>query len=419
MIAIRAISVGLSLLFLAKTGVGGSLATPDTAETPLVWFTSPDASTAPVLRSGQIIVTDSGGPTAVFFSLFSHEFSPFVHAGIIAVERGEFFVYESYGLFRLSLSGRPTDHIKGAVSRTPLPAFIQRGRYAKVYEPPVGADPDLIVRYAVEHFEKKTPFDPYFRFDEHDAFYCTEFVALAIEAAGGGLPPLESFPANPSLTRVRDWLGISDVGTVQARQLIDSERLVTTLSALRTQTRFLVYIELKREIHRRFTADQKLGNLFEWTGKNLAFREPIVRFMTQGLQLYETDQQIPDATRIAADVRRLAESLFGVMPADVAVASPPGHEHGADAGSAVLKDVRYYCPTSTSCRSISDPIEPHSVCVMEPPCSEPPGWHTPNDGKRDAQSTELTIAIAPTAIIITAPVLLVPAAEPLPLPDEQ
>lgn len=339
MMAMRAIGVGMLLLFLAQAGFAGSLATPDTTEPPLVWFTSPDASVVPVLRSGQIIVTDSGGPTAVFFSLFSHEFSPFVHAGIIAVEGGEFFVYESYGLFRLSLSGRPTDHIKGAVSRTPLPAFIRRGRYAKVYEPPVGADPDLIVEYAVEHFEKKTPFDPYFRFDEHDAFYCTEFVALAIEAAGGGLPPLEPFPANPSLTRVRDWLGITDVGTVQARQLIDPERLVTTLSALRTQTRFLVYIELKREIHRRFTADQKLGNLFAWTGKNLAFREPIVRFMTQGLHLYETDQQIPGAARIEADVRSLADRMFGVMPVGVAATPTAGYEDGAAPRSVVLNDV--------------------------------------------------------------------------------
>ncbi len=303
----------LLMMSIAQHSLAGSFATLEDDEPVRLSVSLPDGKARLALSSGQIIVTDSGGPTAVFFSLFSKDFSPFVHAGIIVLEEGKPFVYETYGVVGITLGGRPTDFISGQVSRTPLGTFVQRGKYVEVYDPPAPADPEKIAAYAVAQYEKGTPFDPYFRFNEHQALYCTEFVALAIEAAGGEPVELDPFTDNPSLHIVRHWLGIDDTGTVQARRFIHKERLVGSLSIVSSQARFPLYIELKREIHRRFTPDQKLGNIFAWKQENLEFRQPIIDFMTRGLYLYANDDDIPGLDQLALDVRKLADEMFGAI----------------------------------------------------------------------------------------------------------
>lgn len=262
------------------------------------------------LHSGQVLVTDSGGPAALFFALFSAEYSPFVHAGILVMEEGEPYVYETYGQIRARLGRRPTDLIRGTVMRTPLAEFVRRGKYVEVYDLPPGVDAGRVTGYVRTQYARRTPFDPYFRFDEHTALYCTEFAALALEAGGWPSPALTPFPGNPSLTRVREWLGIRDRGTVQARQLIAPERFVAALSVLRQQERFQIYIELKRELHRRFTEDQAVGNLFEWDGRQLRFRQPVRDFLVQGAEMYR-ERDVPGIEEIRKDVRALAGQLFG------------------------------------------------------------------------------------------------------------
>ena len=103
-------------------------------------------------------------------------------------------------------------------------------------------------------------------------------------------------------------------------------------------TRFLVYFAIKREIHRRFTADQKLGNIFEWTGKRLVFREPIIRFMTEGLRYYEDDLSIPDEAAIDTDMRKLANRLFGELRRESADSTAINHEHHLSSGGVAVDD---------------------------------------------------------------------------------
>lgn len=264
------------------------------------------------LRSGQVVVTDSGGPAALFFALFAAEFSPFVHAGILVMEDDKPFVYETFGGIRPWFGRRPTDMIRGRVARTALADFVRRNRYVEIYDLPAGVEAARVTGYVRTHYANRTPFDPYFRYDEHEALYCTELTVLALEAGGWQVPALIPFPDNPSLTRVREWLGISDRGTVQARQLIEPQRFVAALSVMRQQERFHVYIELKRELHRRFTADQKLGNLFEWNGKNLLFRQPVEDFIVRGLEMYR-GRDVPGLARVRADISALALRMFGPM----------------------------------------------------------------------------------------------------------
>lgn len=264
------------------------------------------------LRSGQVLVTDSGGPAALFFSLFGGDFSPFIHTGILIMENDEPYVYETFGTIRPWFGRRPTDLIHGTVKRSTLADFVTRGKYVEIYDLPAGVDAERVTGYVRTHYASQTPFDPYFRFDEHDALYCTELTVLALGAGGWQVPALIPFPDNPSLTRVRHWLGISDRGTVQAQQLIERERFVAALSILKQQERFHVYIEMKRELHRRFTADQKLGNLFEWNGSNLVYRQPVIDFFVRGVGIYQ-GREVPSMTRVREDIRALAVQMFGRM----------------------------------------------------------------------------------------------------------
>ena len=103
---------------------------------------APGAQTL-ALRSGQVLVTDSGGPAALFFALFAAEYSPFVHAGILVMEDAGPYVYETYGQIRPRFGRRPTDLIRGHVTRTPLAEFVRRGKYVEIYDLPAGVDVEI------------------------------------------------------------------------------------------------------------------------------------------------------------------------------------------------------------------------------------------------------------------------------------
>lgn len=307
---------GALILLAALAGCAGKPTQPVTTPPPpaqQAWasMSLPDGVEELRLESGQLLITDSGGPSALFFALFSAEFSPFVHAGVLAMEEGDPFVYEVYGRFRPGLGSRPTDLVKGRVYRTPLADFVSRGKYVEIYRPPAEVDRERLMAFVREHYREQTPFDPYFDFDDPSAFYCTEFVALAWQAGGYRLPSLVPFPDNPSLSRTRRWLGIDGRGTLHARQLIDEDRKVGVLSALDSHRGFPVYFEIKRELHRRFTRDQKLGNLFEWNGTDLVFRDDVIAFIVRGIRLYGGGVEIPPAEEVRRGIQQLADRMFG------------------------------------------------------------------------------------------------------------
>ena len=90
------------------------------------------------------------------------------------------------------------------------------------------------------------------------------------------------------------------------------ERFVAALCVLREPERFQVYFELKRELHRRFTADQAVGNLFEWNGKNLLYRQPVQDFLVQGVEMYR-GRDVPPLEEVRREVRALAARMFGPL----------------------------------------------------------------------------------------------------------
>ncbi|MFC1664094.1 YiiX/YebB-like N1pC/P60 family cysteine hydrolase [Pseudomonadota bacterium] len=267
------------------------------------------------LSSGQIIVSESGGPLSFFFSLFTEEFYPFVHAGIIVIEDGEPFVVEAAGTYLPGVGATPTlSIIGGGVLKTPLEQLVRRQRYVEIYEPPTMVDREKMVEFALATHKAKTPFDPYFNNQEHEALYCTEFIALALVA--GGHDPIKPVlnRKNESLGVMLKWLNITSTETILAGSFIEPDRYVGTLGTFPSRRKMRLFNELKRELHARFTPDQKLGNIFRVENKNLRFREPVYRFLNEGLNLFDFVAEEPDLDTMRQAIKVLADEMLGEVP---------------------------------------------------------------------------------------------------------
>ncbi len=275
----------------------------------------PDAWLELPLAPGQIVVTGSLNTLDIFAGLIPETFNPYVHAGVIDIIDGKPYVYEEFGHRRLRLGGKPNDSVVGRVERVPLQDFLNRYFYIEIWEHP-RLDQERIVAYAREQYERATPFDAHFDYGENEALYCTEFVARAIEAGGADPIPVTPNRNNPSMRAGLDWLGVPGE-IIQANTLVQSANKVATLSRNHSLTEIRLATALKYELYRRFTCDQKLGNLFKWNLVVLNLREPVITFMRMGLELYAGQDDKPSESEIEAAVRQLAEHIFGPMPRSV------------------------------------------------------------------------------------------------------
>ena len=306
----RALALGAALSALLEATGCTSLASRDLA-TVLV----SDAAERPAgflglpLASGQIVVSESGGALSLFVTLAAEEFSPFVHAGVLALEGGEPWVYEAVGTLWPSFGQPPTAAIGGAVRRVSLASLIQRQQFVAIFDPAEGVDAARVAAWARAQYEAGTRFDPYFD-PEDDRFYCTEFVAAAL--AAGGAPPVATtrLRRNPSLEVVLAWLRVRAREIVLAKDLVADARPVATLSLHRTPAQAALYFALKRELHARFTDDQKLGNVFLWDGLSAALRDGVEHYLKRGLGLFEGPEPPDEATARAA-ASALARQMFG------------------------------------------------------------------------------------------------------------
>ena len=234
------------------------------------------------LRSGDIVVGDRGASVSFLLALLPEEFHPYVHAGVVVIDDGRPYVYEAFGLIRPRLSGPPTDAISGSIRRTKFADFVKTQRVAAVYPPPPDADAEAIARFARDRRADRTPFDPYFDTDDHRAMYCTEFVALALAAGGAPLPEPLPVQRNASLAVALDWLKVRSPTVFIADTLTGGREPVAVLSRLNA-AQIEAYFAAKREVYRRFTADQKLGDLLVWHMGAPHLRPNIQRFVSAAL----------------------------------------------------------------------------------------------------------------------------------------
>ena len=265
------------------------------------------------LYSGQLVLSESGGPVSLLFSLFVEQFSPYVHAGVLVFENGEPIVYEARGRVQLETGTVPTDTIEGRIRARHLGKLLRRQNYVSIYNPPPGTNIDAMVRYVREQYRARLPFDPYFNTGDHSEVYCTEFLALALEAGGVPLPAATAIRKNPSLAVVRDWLKLASDSLYLAESMVSPDNRAMTLSRKHSIKHVRLYQAAKAELHRRFSADQKLGNVFSWSRGSLQYRPEIRTFLARAVDLQVQEEDVTEVHAQEA-VTRLARSMFGAYP---------------------------------------------------------------------------------------------------------
>jgi hypothetical protein len=271
------------------------------------------------LRTGQLVFTESPDATSFVFSLVPAKFYPFTHVAIVSIENGEPWVYEVSGeVVTLPLHERVMDNVAGEVHRRPFTDHITPNLYAEVYDLPPEIDGARVAAFARRHYERHTEFDAHFDYDDHSKLFCTELVALALEAGGGKPTPLEPTNTNPSLRTGMKWLGVPLETALPAGVFLDPARYVGSLGQFPSRTAAYAYFEAKREIHRRFTTDQRLGFLFDLhgTGK-VDVRPEVGDFAFRASRLFDgaAEPPPPGDPRIADAVQKLADDMFGAGPA--------------------------------------------------------------------------------------------------------
>jgi hypothetical protein len=246
------------------------------------------------VESGQIIVNEHPGATSLFLSFTAQRFAPFMHVGIVVVEEGEPFVYEAMGLI-LPLPWRnPNEGIGGGVQRVTLESFLLRGGIVAIYSPEPGVDRTALAAFAQARERERKPFDGHYDASDPAKYYCVEFVARALEAAGGTPIPMTPTTRNPSVRVALDWLGIDTPGFLLAGDLVADERRVALVSRRFTQHEITRYFALKRELHRRFTDDQRVGSVMYWRRQGLRLRPRVDRFYDVGVAADTDPEELAD-----------------------------------------------------------------------------------------------------------------------------
>jgi hypothetical protein len=254
------------------------------------------------IKSGQLVLTESPDATSFVFVLIPKKFYPFTHSAVISVEDGEPWVYDVTGEVKtLPFKSRLMDNVKGKMYRRRLFEYVAPNLYAEIYDPPEGADPEKIAAFARAKYKEGVEFDSYFDFHDHKKLFCSELVALAIENAGGPKIPIQESNPNPSIVEGMKWLGVPPGEALPAGVFADPARYVGALGQFPTRTHAWSYFEAKREIHRRFTMDQRLG---------------FVAVMDNNGRLDVPNPPPPGDPRIRAAVRKLALEMMGPFAED-------------------------------------------------------------------------------------------------------
>jgi hypothetical protein len=95
----------------------------------------------------------------------------------------------------------------------------------------------------------------------------------------------------------------------------DPERSAAALGLMPTGYAAACYFAAKEELHRRFTNDQRLGNVFDMSGlADIQTREPVQEFLQDACILFRGKRREPTREEITVAVRDLADRYFGSAP---------------------------------------------------------------------------------------------------------
>jgi hypothetical protein len=262
-----------------------------------------------LLATGQIVLRDEGDAVSFFMNLFPAEFQRWTHVGVLSIEDGKPYVYDTVmTLLPVSVPGQPpTATSGGKMRREPLEDYIANQKVVAFYAPLAGGDPAQIAAYARRQYVLGTPFDPYFDDTDATRLYCAEIVARALQELGIAV---EKAPVrmNRSYVAVRDWLRIRATHLYLPAFVVNPSREVALWSPTFSRVQIDAFFEIRRELARRFDDRARLGHVFRWTGSALYFRDDVQRFIddTEAAFAHFTG----DLAAVRAEVRRRADAFF-------------------------------------------------------------------------------------------------------------
>lgn len=228
------------------------------------------------VKTGQIIVAESETPIALVYILLPKIYTPFMHAGIISIENGQIYVYDSGGKYHLSSNRPPTDTIRGKVRKRPWNKFIKEFGTVSLFMPPDTVQVNKVLEYAKKHAKRKTPFDAHFDYEDDSSLYCSEFVEKALQAGGNRTIPLTPFKANHSLQQLREWNKVTPAkGIIPVGSLIEPTKWVGTYSLDLSPSELIATRGTKLEIHNRFNVNQKAGSIFNWGTFGISYQQAV------------------------------------------------------------------------------------------------------------------------------------------------
>jgi hypothetical protein len=266
-------------------------------------------------QTGQILLSEAPGPHGILFTLAPNRFFRFTHSAIILLdERGEPFVYDMSAEFKPTLATTPPDSLHGGVRRTSLADYVGIHLYVEVFDPPTGIDREKMKQKVFAIQDAGVEFDAQWDFQNDEKLFCSEFIVEALAAGGSPRPPLVGLTENQSLRRVLSWFGVTTAESLPAAAL-PREKLVAAFSRWPTRASADAYLEAKRELYRRFTPDQNIGDLLELAGLDVKLRPPVETFLDRAPLLYEKAEQAPPEAEIRARVQKLADEVLGPFPA--------------------------------------------------------------------------------------------------------
>ena len=310
----------------ASNDRSGNVVAERPSRVPAVWYQMPALEELP-LANGQIIAMDGRDPHGFFATMFAVEYQPWTHLGIVAIEADGPVVYDVNGSLFFLPGASPAKHGSGRVRRWPLREFLESrssgGQFLGIFSPPQGVDVDRMLAFVRQHHAAETRFDHLYDLSDQRALYCSEFVALAVQAGGGD--PVVPIPAidNRSISVIREYVGITTPSFILPGQLADVRRLVILVTPDMPVRHIDVHFEIRRELHRRFSRDARVGTLVGISplDRSMVWRENVAEFIRQTLEAFPKIEI--DVAKIRLEVRRMADQFFVSVPASPVAASSP------------------------------------------------------------------------------------------------
>jgi hypothetical protein len=265
-------------------------------------------------ETGQILLSEAPGPHGILFTLAPNRFFRFTHSAMIVLdEQGEPYVYDMSAEFKPTLATNPPDSLHGGVRKTSIADYVGIHLYVEVFDPPTGVDRRKMAQKVLEIEQAGVDFDAHWDFDDDRALFCSEFIVDVLEAGGAPRPPLVGLTENASLRKVLTWFGVTSIESLPAAAL-PREKLVAAFSRWPTRASGTAYLEAKRELYRRFTPDQSIGDLLELDGLDVKLRPPIAELLDRAPLLYVKATEAPGEAEIRARIQQLAAEVLGPFP---------------------------------------------------------------------------------------------------------